>query len=174
MTIAHSQVRSGTYQIDTARSQVAFVASHLWGVGQVHGSFRVREGTVHVAEGPETTRIDAVVDLTTFKTDKAKRDSDVLSKRFLDAANYPDLRFTGVAATGASGGGVGTVDGLLDRHGHIAPATISVVGIEVTDEGLVATATARVDRTKLGVSGGRPIVNRWLDLTLRIVLTRSL
>jgi hypothetical protein len=35
----------GTYRIDAARSAIAFTTRHLFGLGTVHGTFTLREGT---------------------------------------------------------------------------------------------------------------------------------
>ena len=118
MTItAHSQVRAGTYRIDTAGSQIAFRATGLFGL-PVRGTFAVREGSVDVTTAAAGSTVWAIVDLGSFASNNRRRDADVRSRHFLDVANFPDLIFNGRSA-----GDGHVVEGTLDRHGTTTPST---------------------------------------------------
>ena len=168
MTITtHSQVRAGTYRIDTAGSQIAFRATGLFGL-PVRGTFAIREGRVDVTTAGAGSTVWAIVDLGSFASNNRRRDADVKSRRFLDVANFPDLIFNGRSV------GVGhPVEGTLDRLGTSAPSALRVESAERTPTGYAVTATARVDRYALGVTGGKGIVGRYVDLTLRVALTAA-
>lgn len=166
MTItAHTQVRAGTYRIDTAGSEISFRATGLFGL-PVRGTFAIREGTVEVVPAGAGSTVWAVVDLASFASNNRRRDTDVKSRRFLDVANFPDLIFNGRAV-----GDGRLVEGTLDRRGTAAPSSMRLVSAERRHGGYEVTATARVDRHALGVTGGKGIVGRYLDLTLRVALT---
>jgi polyisoprenoid-binding protein YceI len=167
MTITTTaDVRAGLYRIDVAHSQIMFRATGLFGL-PVRGTFAIREGTVDVAATATGSTVWAIVDLASFASNNRRRDADVRSRRFLDVANYPDLIFTGRAV----GDQAAVIEGTLDRHGTTAPTSMRVAGVERTPTGYEITASARVDRYALGVTRGKGIVGRYLDLTLRVALT---
>ena len=121
MTItAHSQVRAGTYRIDTAGSQIAFRATGLFGL-PVRGTFAIREGSVDVTAAAAGSTVWAIVDLGSFASNNRRRDADVKSRRFLDVANFPDLIFNGRSV---GDGQPGRGDPGPARHdGALNPAT---------------------------------------------------
>jgi polyisoprenoid-binding protein YceI len=164
-TMTTADVRAGLYRIDTARSEISFRATGLFGL-PVRGTFAIREGTVNLAEHLADSTVRAVVDLASFASHNRRRDADVKSRRFLDVERYPDLFFDGRAV-----GDGHLVEGVLDRHGTSAPCTLRLVSAERAPSGYEVVATARVNRHALGVTGGKGIVGRYLDLTLRVTLT---
>src|SRR5262249_40275846 len=90
-TTAVPVLAAGSYRIDPATSLVRFTTKHLFGLGAVAGTFRIRSGHVRIGADPLTSTATAVVDSASFRTDKARRDRDVTSKAFLDADNHPTI-----------------------------------------------------------------------------------
>jgi polyisoprenoid-binding protein YceI len=89
--------KAGTYTVDPAHTEVGFVARHLIGT-KVRGRFAEVEGTFTVAENPEDSTLDAVVQAASIHTNQSMRDDHLRTNDFLDVANYPtlELKSTGL------------------------------------------------------------------------------
>ena len=86
MTITtYAEVRTGTYRIDPARSQVAFVLRNRLGIFPVRGTFAVRTGEVAVAATPTGSTVRAVLDAGSFR-------SGITSQDRTGAAPAPTMR----------------------------------------------------------------------------------
>jgi polyisoprenoid-binding protein YceI len=164
-------IATGTYTIDAATSSVTFEARHIFGLGPVQCSFAIRDGSIRIAADPGESTVDATVDAASFATNSAKRDKDVRSKRFLDAATYPDVTFAGTIRGTNADGGWNLVGNLRVRD------ITSPVAFRVTDvvpdgpgsaSGFRATATARIDRFAAGVRARGPVA-KYVDVRLAIV-----
>jgi polyisoprenoid-binding protein YceI len=83
--------KTGTYVIDPAHTEVGFVARHLIGT-RVRGRFAEFSGTFTVAENPEDSTLEAVVQAVSIHTNQAQRDEHLRTNDFLDVATYPTLR----------------------------------------------------------------------------------
>jgi polyisoprenoid-binding protein YceI len=80
----------GTYTVDTAHTEVGFVARHLVGT-KVRGRFGEFSGTFTVAEKPEDSTLEAEVKTASIHTNQSMRDDHLRTNDFLDAENYPTL-----------------------------------------------------------------------------------
>jgi polyisoprenoid-binding protein YceI len=161
-----TKTSTGTFAIDAARSRIRFDTSHSFGIGPVHGTFAVRDGTVTLAADPARSTATARVDAASFTTDKPKRDSDVRSKRFLDAHAYPDLLF--VSNRLSHDGDRWLLHGTLTARGNPAPVTLEITSAMADTEGCRFSARTRIDRYAHRV-GPRGIAGRYLDVELDIV-----
>ncbi|MDH6143748.1 polyisoprenoid-binding protein YceI [Kitasatospora sp. GP30] len=162
----------GCYAIDVPRSEITFVTKHMFGLGTVRGSFRLRGGTVSVTEPLTGSRVDAVADAASFDTGNSNRDRKVLSKALLDTAGYPDIAFssTGAELTEA---GAWALQGLLTAHGVRAPVTFTVARAGVDGDEIDVEATATVDRYAHGVTRLKGVAGRRLRLTASIRARRT-
>lgn len=163
-TIGTGTVAPGTYRLDAQRCAVRFRTAHAFGLGPVHGTFAVREGVVVVGD---RYSVSVSLDAASFTTDKPRRDEDIRSKAFLDTQRYPSMSF---ASTGVTVGH--TVAGTLTAHGVTAPVTLTLTAVSSGPDGLRCTATTRIDRYAFGVTKGRGVIGRYLDVELD-VLARS-
>ncbi|MDF4252542.1 YceI family protein [Streptomyces sp. WMMB303] len=154
--------RLGRYRIDTDASALAFSSRHLFGLMPVHGTFRVRSGTVEIAEPLTESTIQVDIDAASFHTGDARRDKDVRSAHFLDTARYPVMAFVSASAD-ATG-----VTGVLTVCGITRPVALSIQDSEVAPDSFTVRATTRIDRTEFGVTRARGMAGRHLDLTLKI------
>ncbi len=82
--------KAGTYAIDQAHSEVGFIARHLIGT-KVRGRFTGFSGTFTVAEKPEESTLEAVVQAASIQTNQAQRDDHLRTNDFLDVPNHPTL-----------------------------------------------------------------------------------
>jgi polyisoprenoid-binding protein YceI len=158
-------VRPGTYLIDTARSQVTFTATHVFGLKPVAGTMTIRSGAVTVAADPGRSTVAAEIDAASFSTDDPKRDKDVRGKRFLDTARYPVIGFRGTRLTPAGDGW--RLTGVLSVRGGSTEVTLDLAQSGAD----TFTATTVVDRVAAGVGGGRAIIARPIRVRLTVAIT---
>jgi polyisoprenoid-binding protein YceI len=175
--IATTAVAAGTYAIDATRSRIRFHATHAFGLGPVDGTFAVRDGTITVAADAAGCAVTARVDAASFTTDKARRDADVRSKRFLHTQDHPDMRFVSERLT--HDGDRWLLHGTLTVRGTSAPATLELAAATTdpaatdpaaTDVGCRFHARTRIDRYAHHV-GPRGIIGRYVDVEFDIVGT---
>lgn len=168
MTNTGQAIAAGTYRIDPTRSTIRFRTSHSFGLGPVTGTFAVRDGDITVADEPADSTVTARLDAASFRTDKPRRDTDITSKRFLNAADYPLMEFTSTAVV--------RTDDRWDLHGRLtvrgvtAPVVLHLDSGGPTTDGCRFRATVRIDRYAHRV-GIRGIVARYLDADIDVVAT---
>jgi polyisoprenoid-binding protein YceI len=95
---------AGTWNIDLAHSELAFVARYLM-VTKVRGGFGEFSGTLHIAEAPEASWVEVTIKAASIDTGTPDRDKHLRSADFLDVERFPELRFksTKVELTGGTG-----------------------------------------------------------------------
>jgi polyisoprenoid-binding protein YceI len=154
--------RLGRYEIDTGRSTIAFRSRHLFGLAPVRGTFAVRAGIVDIGEPLTDSRVRAEIETASFHTGHGRRDTDVRSARFLDAAHHPVMTFVSTGLDGT------TLSGTLTVGDVARPVSLAIEWCDVSPEAFTARATTRIDRTAFGVTAARGLAGRHLDLILRI------
>lgn len=159
--------RVGRYVIDPSGSRVSFATTHLFGTLPVHGTFAVSGGTVEVAEEVTASSVRAEVAAGSIDTRNAQRDAMVRSSRYLDAERYPTMVFAAERVEGRN------VVGSLTVHGVTRPVTLAVEPVEIGERSFSARATVRVDRTEFGVTAGRGMTGRHLDVVIEVVCVRT-
>ncbi len=169
MTNTMTDIRPGTYTIDPARSGVRFTATHVFGIKPVGGTMRVRGGTLMVAGEPRRSTVSAEIDAASWQTDDAKRDKDVRGKRFLHVERFPAIGFRSTAVIRSGEGW--QIAGVLSVRGGSTDVVLDLTEMEPTTTGYRFTATARVDRVAAGISTGRAIIGRHVDVTLTVYVT---
>lgn len=83
---------AGTWTLDPSHTEVAFVARHLM-VTKVRGRFLRFDGTIHVADEPESSMVDVRLDAASITTGADDRDAHLHSPDFLDVETFPEVRF---------------------------------------------------------------------------------
>lgn len=159
----------GHYTIDPDRSEVTFVTRHLFGLGQVKGSFAIRGGTADIADPVTDSAICAEIETASFRTNNGQRDQAVLSPRFLDPDGHPVITFRADRIEAAHQ----IVTGSLTVRGTTRPVTLAVTRCQASRGSFTARATTRVDRTEFGVTAARGLAARHLTLTVEIQCTRN-
>jgi polyisoprenoid-binding protein YceI len=164
MTGIAPSITPATYPIDAGHSGVSFTVRALFGLATVHGTMPVVDGTVVVADEPAACAVTATVDATGFATGNRRRDTDVRSARFLDTAAHPVWSFRGTGFDGSTLTGVLTVRG-VDAEVAFAVSSAPSPG------GCRFQATGRVDRTAFGVTSGRGMVGRHVEVRITLAVT---
>ena len=138
------QPQSGRYQIDAARSTVAFMSRHL--ITKVHGRFTEFEGVITVADPVEGSSVDVRIQAESITTGVKMRDKHLRSDDFMCAEAFPHLGFTSETASRTSGAGF-TLEGALTIRGIAKPVTLAgTYGGTGSGDRLLATATVTIDR----------------------------
>lgn len=165
-------IRPGTYQIDTKASTVSFRTRHMFGLGAVHGSFTIRNGSITVNEGPSQGRtIEVRIDAHSFDTDTPRRDEHVRGPDFLATSDHPDILFTSDAPLLHLEGG--SLAGQLTVTGHTRDVALDVERLTPTADGYTAHATTIINRYDYGITKLRGMAARDLHMALSIVATRQ-
>lgn len=138
-----------TWTVDKAHSKVGFTVTHLL-LSEVDGNFKTFDAKI-TATKPDLS--DAVFDLTadvkSIDTDNDRRDGDLKSEKWFDAAKYPTLTFKSSSFKKVEGKKYQAI-GDLTMHGMTKPVTL-----DVTMNGPVTNESPRGKQEKVGfkVSG---------------------
>ena len=83
---------AGVWEIDPGHTSLAFVARYLM-VTKVRGHFSEFSGAVHVAERPEESSAELLIEASSIDTGNEDRDTHLRSPDFLDVKRFPEIRF---------------------------------------------------------------------------------
>ena len=160
----------GTYRIDPSRSVIAFRTRHLFGLGAVHGTFRLDAGEIRVAEPVGSSAVRVTVDAASFDTGNPGRDRTVRSDRLLGAGRHPVLTFA--SGGPARAGERWILPGSLTVAGRSGPVELAIERAETDGAVLTATASADIDRYAFGVTAMKGLAARHLSFRIEIVAAR--
>ncbi len=178
-TITDLGLTAGTWNIDPAHSEVAFVIRHL--MTKVRGSFTDFTGAIQIAEDIAASSAQAEIQITSIDTRHADRDNHIRSAEILDIEKYPTFSF---ATTGVRfDGGDYLVDGNLTIRDVTRPVTLTVefngVGTDPwggTRAGF--TATTEISRKDYGIDfnlplgGDKALLGDKVDIQLEVQAVR--
>lgn len=125
LVLAPALAAAETYDIDAVHSAVMFRAKRM-GIAYVYGRFNEYAGTIDL-EGEDVVsgKLALEVKMSSVDTGNQRRDDHLRSPDFLDAAQFPVMRFesTGIRAVGD---GEYEITGNLTLHGVTKPVTAVV------------------------------------------------
>ncbi len=152
---------TGVWAIDISHSDLRITARHLM-VAKVRGTFEDFSGTIVVAEDPLESTVEFEAKASSITTGTPDRDAHLRSPDFLDADQYPLIRFvsTELAASGAGW----KLTGDLTIRGVTEPVTFDMAfeGANTDPDGNTKagfTATGEIDRRKWGLEWNVPLEN---------------
>jgi len=151
---------NGTWVLDTAHTDIAFVARHAM-VTKVRGTFDEFEGSVVVdQENPAASVAKAVIKTASVNTNNADRDGHVRGEDFFAVEQYPEMTFESTSFD--MQGHSGTVTGNLTLKGVTKPVTldVEVFGVEEDPFGNTRVgfeASTRINRKDFGVDFQAPL-----------------
>jgi len=161
-----TQIRPGTYTIDSTRSTCSLVATHAFGIMPVKATVAITGGTVTLTTDPARYTASATLAAASFSSGSRLRDGDVTG-RFLNAKHYPQIAFRSTGFNGRR------ITGVLSVRGTDSPVTLDITSWAATGNGYRASATTEIDRIAAGVKAGRGMVARKVRLTLEVVVNAS-
>lgn len=151
---AISELSPGTWTADVPHSHVGFTVRHMV-VSKVRGSFDKFDATLHIADDPLQSSVEATIDLASINTGDEGRDGHVKSGDFFDIEKYPtmDFRSTGIRPNGSDY----YLDGELTIKGITKPVTLELEFNGVTTDPWGGTragfsAEGEVNRSDYGIS----------------------
>lgn len=167
---------AGTWDIDTAHSDVSFSVRHMM-VGKVRGRFATFSGQIVTGDNVTDSAVTASIQPASIDTGNAQRDAHVRSADFFDVENHPRWTFSSTGVR-VSGHGL-VVDGELTIKGvtRSVPLALDVNGIGQDDSGgtrLGVSASTTIDRNDFGVDiklpldGGGVVVGDKVRISLDI------
>ncbi|HEY3686154.1 MAG TPA: YceI family protein [Streptosporangiaceae bacterium] len=181
------ELDAGTWEIDTAHSEIAFSVRHL--MTTVRGSFTRFTGRIEVADDPLESSVRAEIEMASIETRNAERDEHVRSSEILDVAHHPDMTFTATGVEEArrrrhAAQQNYVVAGELTVRGVTRPITLLTEYFGISEDpwgGTRAgfTATATINRKDFGVefniplTGDRAVLGDEIDVQLEIQAVRS-
>lgn len=176
------QVMAQQWQIDTIHTNFYFEVRHTYAM--VRGQFTEFSGNVVFdPDKPEKSSFDFVIQVDSIDTKVGKRDTDLRSSNFFDAAQYPTITFksTGVAK-GADN--VYLVNGDLTIKDVTRSVTLEFVYLgqkvnPLNNDQIVAglDTTLTIDRLKFHVGNGgyyqKGIIGKEVNILLTMELLRK-
>ena len=174
------ELTAGTWNIDPAHSEVAFVIRHL--MTKVRGTFTEFTGVVNLAEELSESTAAAEVKVASIDTRNAERDAHVRTSDVLDAENYPTMKFT---TTGVrEEGGEYYLDGDLTIKDVTRPLSLKVEFNGVSEDPWGGTragfsAETTINRKDWGIEfnvpfgGEKALLSDKVDLQLEIQAVRA-
>jgi polyisoprenoid-binding protein YceI len=165
--IAATTPRLGRYEIDPARSTLAFRTRHLFGLAPVRGSLAIRGGTVDIAEPFTDSVVHAEIETASFRTRNPQRDASVRAGRVLDAGHHPIIAFDSERP------GTRDIPGTLTVRGVTRAVRLQVTDVTLATGSFSVRAAARIDRTEFGVTAYRGLAGRYLDISMEVQCVRT-
>ena len=180
-TAAIDQLEPGVWEVDPGHSSVEFQARHLM-VSKVKGRFASFRGTLHVAEDPLQSWIEASVDVSSIETHDEKRDAHLRSPDLFDVENHPEMTLVSTGIRPDGDDYVLSAD--LTARGVTRPVEFRLEfhGVQTDPWGgkrAGFTATAEVNRKDWGLEwnvaldGGGVLVGDKVRVTLEVEAVRS-
>ena len=160
MATTQAPVKSTTWKIDPAHSNVEFAVKHLM-ISTVKGRFSDVEGEIVIADAdPSKSSVVATLKAASIDTRTGQRDDHLRSADFLDAVNFPEITFKSTRITGDAS--EFKVTGDLAIRGVTREVTL-----DATHEGagkdpwggdrIAFSATTKLDRRDFGLTWNQAI-----------------
>ena len=113
------------FEVDGVHSSVIFRIQHM-GVSYFHGRFNSIQGLITLdAENPAGSSVELTIAAESVDTNNGKRDDHIRSPDFLNASEFPEIKFKSDSVK-ALGDKSFEVAGQLTLHGETKPLTVKV------------------------------------------------
>ena len=175
------QLGPNQWAIDASHSAANFSVRHMM-VSTVRGQLGPITGTVEY-DGKDvgTVKAEVKIDINGVNTQNVKRDADLRSDNFFDAANHPFLTFKSKRAEAGAAGSFKLIGDLTIR-GNTKEVVLNVEGPTPPVKGMGgvrigATATTKINRLEYGLKWNSmieagPVVSDEVTITIDLELTR--
>ena len=166
---ARAQVE--TYRIDPVHTSIGFSIRHF--VSRVQGSFTKVQGSITVDRSDMAkSSAEATIQAASVFTHVDRRDADLRSPHFFDAAVFPTLTFKSTSWKQTSENHY-DVAGTLTIHGVTKPVVLKVecLGFGTGMRGMKLSGwhlTTTIDRRDFGISGYQGIVGNDVDISIDV------
>jgi len=168
---------TSTWQIDPAHANTQFTVRHL-GISNVQGEFTKISGTIVLDDADiSKSSVDATIDVTSVDTRVTRRDDDLKSPNFFDAAKFPTMTFQSTKIW-STGDGAAKMTGNLTIKGVTKEVTLDVDGPTPPIKAMGGSrrgvsATTKINRQDFGVSADPGVVGDQISITLDLEMTQK-
>ena len=148
-----------TFELDPGQTKVAFTLGDV--LHTVHGTFRLKRGTISLDDANGQAGGELVVDATSGDSGSHARDSK-MHKEILESQKYPEIIFTPQHFKGplaAAGKSHLEIEGQFTIHGQAHPVTLAV-DIELGGSGAAADTSLDVPYVKWGMKNPSTFILR--------------
>jgi polyisoprenoid-binding protein YceI len=121
-TALPTALTAGTWTIDTAHSDVAFIVRHA-GISKVRGRATGFAGQITVGDDVEDSKVAVTIDSASIATGDEKRDAHLRSADFFEVEKYPEWTFSSTSVTPSGDDFV--IAGDLTLHGVTRPVALT-------------------------------------------------
>ena len=169
--LTYAEAAVETYDIDPVHTWVGFTISHFF--TKVPGYFGKPKGTIIVdRDHLENSTAEAVIDVASITTNTHKRDEDLRSTNFFDAAKFPALTFKSKAWKRA-GDDTYAVTGILTMKGVAKEVVLKVTsaGFGPGMNGAAISgweASVTLDRRDFGISADQGMIGNDVDVVIHV------
>lgn len=176
-TANKAAVTAGTYQVDTAHTQVTWKLNHL-GFSMLEGQFGASGGSLTIDPArPAATKLDVTFNIADLSVTSSAFANHLKSKDFFDAATYPIARFvsTGVRVNGNNA----TITGNLTIKDQTKPVTLQATFVGAGQNPMSKKVnfgfrgTTTIKRSDFGVGMAAPAVSDNVDLTINAAFSAA-
>lgn len=162
-----------TFSIDTAHSFANWELRHI--VARTSGTFHDIKGTVSLdMSNIAKSSVNAIVSIYSLNSSHLRRDVHILTDEFLDARNFPEMKFVSTSVNPVTAE-KGSLSGQLTLHGVTRPVTLDyqILGVGPDPWGGMRAgfkASTRINRADFGITKYTPTgpVGNEVDITLLI------
>ncbi|EPD57787.1 YceI family protein [Streptomyces sp. HGB0020] len=144
----------GRWALDPAHSSVTFTHRTLWGLATVRGAFTDVTGEGRIDSAGATTGLLRIA-AASIDTGHARRDAHLREKDFFAAEEHPEIVFTGERIEIATDGRTASITGRLSVRGRVHSLELSATLDWETDERVVLSSVADVDRAAFGLTANQ-------------------
>jgi len=153
-TALPTALTAGTWTIDTAHSDVAFIVRHA-GISKVRGRATGFAGQITVGDDVEDSRVAVTIDSASIATGDEKRDAHLRSADFFEVEKYPEWTFSSTSVTPSGDDFV--IAGDLTLHGVTRPVELATEFNGVADDPMGNrrtgfSASTQISRKEFGLT----------------------
>lgn len=167
---------AGVWEIDPGHADVAFIGRHFL-LTKVRGRFTGVSGAVTVAEDPQASSVEVVIDMATVHSGDQARDDHLRSGDFFEVEKYPTARFASTSVTW--NGTSGTIVGDLTIRDVTRPVTLDTTFVGYArdpweNDRAVFSATAKINREdwdltwNMALEAGGLLVSKDIQLEIEV------
>ena len=166
---------TSTWQIDPNHANAQFTVRHL-GISNVQGEFTKISGTIELDDTDiSKSSVNATIDVASVDTRVQRRDDDLRSPNFFDAAKFPTMTFQSTKIW-KTGDGTAKMTGNLTIKGVTKEVTFDVSGPTdpIKDKAgsrRGVSATTKINRQDFGVSADPGVVGDQISIALDLEMT---
>lgn len=165
------------WQFDPAYTTVEFVIRNLW--YRVRGRFTELEGSILLDDSDVTrSSVSATIKAKSVDSGNKKRDAHLLLRRFFDVENFPDIEFQSDKVQRGRDRDSLEVAGRLTIKNKSVPVLLAVNEMDRSrsprgEDFIYYSATTELDRLDFGISYGRGLIGRRLQVTINVQASNS-